>query len=80
MELYSPSFKEAVMEAINSDKRVLGTIMLSSHPWADQIKHHPSVTIIPLTRSNRSQVLEQVIAWVKSDTTDCAKKLTTGGE
>jgi len=80
MELFSPSFKEAVMEAINSDKRVLGTIMLSYHPWADQIKHHPSVTIIPLTRTNRSQVLEQVIAWVKSDTTDCAKKLNKGGE
>jgi nucleoside-triphosphatase len=66
MELYSPSFREAVMEAINSDKRVLSTIMLSSHPWADQIKHHPSVTIIPLTRTNRSQVLEQVLEWLES--------------
>ncbi len=74
MELFSPAFKEAVLEAINSGKRVLGTIMLSSHPWADQIKRHPDVALIPLTRMNRSQVLEQVLEWVKSDT----KKLDRG--
>ena len=68
MELFSPAFRESVLEAINSGKRVLGTIMLSSHPWADEIKRHPSVTLIPLTMANRSQVLKQVVEWVKSDT------------
>jgi len=68
MELFSPAFRESVLEAINSGKRVLGTIMLSPHPWADEIKHHPSVTLIPLTMANRGQVLKQVAEWVKSDT------------
>jgi len=66
MELFSPAFKEAVLEAISSGKRVLGTIMLSPHPWADQIKRHPDVAVVPLTRENRSQVLRQVLEWVKS--------------
>jgi nucleoside-triphosphatase THEP1 len=66
MELFSPAFKEAVLEAINSGKRVLGTIMLSSHPWADEIKHRHDVAVIPLTRENRGQVLRQVLEWVKS--------------
>jgi len=66
MELFSPAFKEAVLEAINSGKRVLCTIMLSSHPWADKIKRHPDVVLIPLTRVNRKQVLEQVLEWVRS--------------
>ncbi len=68
MELYSPSFREAVTEAINSDKRVLGTIMLSPYPWADEIKRHPNVAVIPVTMMNRSQVLKQVLEWVKSGT------------
>jgi len=74
MELFSPSFREAVMEAIESEKRVLGTIMLSPHPWADEIKRHPDVAVIPVTRINRSQVLQQVLKWVKSDN----KKLNRG--
>ena len=66
MELFSPAFREAVLEAINSGKRVLGTIMLSSHPWADEINRHPDVAVVPLTSENRNQVLIQVLEWVKS--------------
>ncbi len=66
MELFSPYFKEAVLEAINSEKRVLGTIMLTSHPWADRIKQHPNVALISVTRVNQRQVLEQVLEWLKA--------------
>ena len=70
MELFSPSFREAVLDAINSQKRTLGTIMLSSHPWADEIKRHPSVATITVTRINHRQVLDQVLDWLKSPTTE----------
>ena len=66
MELISPRFREAVLEAIDSGKRVLGTIMLTSHPWADKIKRHHNVALIPLARENRKQVLEQVMEWLES--------------
>ncbi len=65
MELFSAGFREAVMEAMSSGKRVLGTIMLSSHPWADQIKRHPEVALITVTRVNHHQALEQVLDWLK---------------
>jgi len=68
MELFSHAFTEAVLEAINSNKRVLGTIMLPSHPWADQIKRHPNVVTITVTRMNHRQVLGQVLDWLKSPT------------
>ena len=66
MELFSPRFQEAVLEAIDSDKRVLGTIMAASHPWADEIKRRPDVMLITVTRSNREQILSEVLRWVKS--------------
>ena len=64
MELFSHSFKEAVSEALQSGKKVLGTIMLASHPWADKIKERPEVEIIRATKANRSEVIAKVLDWL----------------
>jgi nucleoside-triphosphatase THEP1 len=64
MELFSPSFKDAVIEALQSEKQVLGTIMLASHPWADKIKERPEVEVIQVTRFNRDEVVKQVLNWL----------------
>ena len=66
MELFSPSFREAVSEALASDKKVLGTIMLAPHPWADAIKRHPEVEVIEVTRPSRDQVAGRVRRWLES--------------
>jgi len=64
MELLSPQFKEAVLQAIASGKKVLGTIMLGPHPWADKIKNHQEVRVLPVTRDNRNQVLGEALNWL----------------
>jgi nucleoside-triphosphatase len=64
MELLSPQFKEVVRQALNSGKRVLGTIMLNPHTFADQIKRHPEVEVLPVTSDNRPQVLNRVMHWL----------------
>lgn len=69
MELFSPSFREALEEALNSGKKILGTIMLKSHPFADKFKAHPQVHILFVSRTNNKQVLSEVIKWLKSSFT-----------
>jgi nucleoside-triphosphatase len=64
MELLSHKFQEAVMQVINSDKRVLGTVMLNSHPSADEIKRHPEVEVLLVTRDNCNEVMEKVLDWL----------------
>lgn len=64
MELFSPRFRDAVLAAIESSKKVLGTIMLNPHPWADKVKHQPEVAVVTVTRANRNQVLEGVLRWL----------------
>jgi nucleoside-triphosphatase len=64
MELLSPRFKEAVTQAINSGKKVLGTIMLNSHPFADEIKRHSEVEVLLVTRDNRPEVMRKVLNWL----------------
>ena len=66
MELLSPQFKGAVLQAIESGKKVLGTIMLAPHPWADKIKTNPEVRIFMVIRSNRIQVLSTILSWLQS--------------
>jgi nucleoside-triphosphatase len=65
MELFSPRFREAVLKAIDSGKKVLGTVMLSSNPFADDIKRRPGVKVIELTRANHDQVLREILDWMK---------------
>ena len=64
MELLSPQFREAVWQAIDSGKRVLGTIMLNPHLFADKIKHHPQAKTLLVTRDNRNQVLGELLNWL----------------
>ncbi|MBM3148487.1 MAG: NTPase [Chloroflexi bacterium] len=65
MELYSPRFKEAVLQAIRSGKKVLGTVMLNPYPFADDIKRLPRVRVVEVTRDNQAQVLKDVTNWMR---------------
>ncbi len=66
MELFSANFREAVLQIIDSGKRVLGTIMLSANPWADAIKRQPQVNLITVIRATYHQVLEGLLRWLKA--------------
>jgi nucleoside-triphosphatase len=65
MELFSTRFREAALKAIDSGKKVLGTIMLSPNPFADEIKRHPEVKVVQLTRANNDEVLREILGWLK---------------
>jgi len=64
MELLSPRFKQTVTQAMNSDRKVLGTIMLNHHPFADEIKCHPQAEVVLVTRDNRTDVMKRVLDWI----------------
>ena len=65
MELFSPAFREAVLKALDSGKKLLGTIMLAPHPWADRIKQDPRVEVVMVSRANHQQVAKELLAWLK---------------
>lgn len=62
MELFSQPFKEAVQEAINSSKPVLGTIHYRAHlRLVKQIKSRSDTDIIEVTQENRDQLPALVV-------------------
>ena len=65
MELWSPRFKEILLRSLGSGKRVLGTIMLNTHPFADEIKARQEVKTLLVTTANRNEVLKEVLSWLK---------------
>jgi len=67
MELLSANFSATVRQIISSGKKVLGTIMLDSNPWADDIKRQPQVKVMELTRTNRRQVQDELQAWLTTE-------------
>lgn len=69
MELFSPSFPEAVIEALESGKKVVGTIMLAPHPWADDLKRREDVHVAVVTRENHDEVLKDLVRWMGSPRT-----------
>jgi nucleoside-triphosphatase len=66
MELFSTKFRQAVLDIIDSGKRLLGTIMLSPNPWADAIKRKPQVNLLTVTRDNHPEVLEELLGWLRA--------------
>jgi nucleoside-triphosphatase len=66
MELFSEHFREAVIKLIDSPAKVLGTIMLTPHPGADEITLRPQVRLLELTRANREEVRKELMRWLAS--------------
>jgi nucleoside-triphosphatase len=66
MELFSPGFREVVLQVIDSGKMVLGTIMLNPNPWADAIKRRPQVNLLTVSRDNRREVLGELSGWLET--------------
>jgi len=66
MELLSPQFEDAVMQALSSGKKLLGTIMLNPHPFADQIKRQPEVQTLTITTDNRTEIVSEVLDWLRN--------------
>lgn len=66
MELFSEEFRKAVVEAVESEKLVLGTVMATRHPWVDALKALPQVAVLEVTRDNREQMVQLVTEMLES--------------
>lgn len=62
MELFSPSFKRAVAEAVRSGRLMLGTVHRRARdPLIDMIKARRDVEILEVTPENRGQLHKLII-------------------
>ena len=61
MELFSNRLKDIVIEVLDSDSNVLGTILSRSHPFCDRIKGRKDVEVIEVNEDNRDSLPDTII-------------------
>jgi nucleoside-triphosphatase len=62
MELLSSKFKSEVLDVINGDSDVLGTVAKRKNEFINQIRRLPNVTILEIFPGNREQIVEDVVS------------------
>ena len=60
MEILSERFCQIVIEILNRDIVVLGTIVKRSLPFTDRIKALPNVILLEITKENRDSIVERL--------------------
>ena len=68
MELYSLKFCSLVKRALDSEKRVLGTIQPRHNEFLDSIRGREDIKIIEITFENRKKIIkeiEEMLKWKK---------------
>jgi nucleoside-triphosphatase len=79
MELLSKRFREVVMQVLESDVLVLGSIVRRRTDFTDAIKRHPSVRVVEIDRANREQIPADIVEWIRK-TGRCELGDTNKGE
>ena len=64
MELFSQAFRDAVLDAVEGELPVLGTVMSGHHPWVDKVKGKEQVEVWEVTMSNRADLLDRIQQWM----------------
>jgi nucleoside-triphosphatase len=67
MELFSENFKNVVLRAFDSKKRVLGTIQQSDMSFIRQIKAHQDTAIFELKQDNQEEIFEKIKELILGD-------------
>lgn len=65
MEIFSLAFRQVVIEALESETTVLGTIVKRSVPFANVVKQKPQVTMVEVTPETRDNLVEQLIQYIR---------------
>ncbi len=61
MEMFSKKFVAAVGRALDSENKVLGTIIYNPHHQADKLKERKDVELITVTQDNRECLAEEIV-------------------
>lgn len=60
MELYSQEFKNAVIKALDSPNKVLGTIKISGNGFTDKIRDRIDTVVLKLTKDNKIEIKKKI--------------------
>jgi nucleoside-triphosphatase len=60
MEIFSENFRNTILKILDSDAKVIGTIVQRPYEFADMVKSHFRVKLIEVTYDNRDALPKQI--------------------
>ncbi len=67
MELFSEGFRKLVLEALRSDRHILGVIPVGRHPFIEEIKGLEGVEVWEVTPGNREEMPIRIASCLKAE-------------
>ena len=67
MELFSVHFQDAVIKALDSSKKVLGTIHMKLTPFTKRIKDREDIEIVSVNTQNRDNLPDHILTSILRD-------------
>ena len=64
MELFSNEYKNLLVELLNSNKQVIGTIYKDSYEWLDDFKKKDGIKLIEVTLDNRDELPYEIVEMI----------------
>ena len=61
MELYSSRFQNAVIKALDSPKKVLGTVQMKSASFIERIRCRKDLETVSVNTHNRDQLPDRIL-------------------
>ncbi|MGD2156338.1 MAG: NTPase [Anaerolineales bacterium] len=62
MEILSERFRQAVLDVVDSDVPLLGSIVQRSTSFGDALKERPNVQVLLISHQNRDTIVERVLS------------------
>lgn len=66
MQLYSEIFRNAILQLIERECVIFGTVVERSHPWTDEFKKRENVETFTVTRQNRETLRDMFALYLKT--------------
>lgn len=66
MECFSQKFVSAMRDLLDSPKRVIATVAQKGAGFIEEVKQRRDALVLEVTRENRDQCPEQILAWLES--------------
>ena len=74
MQLFSEKYKELLIQLLNCEKTIIGTIFMDSYEWLDDFKKKDNVNLIEITFDNRDSLPIQLVEKLSKKRCTTSKK------
>lgn len=75
MQLFSEKYKELLIQLLDCDKPIIGTIFMNSYEWLDDFKKKANVNLIEVTIENRDSLPLKVVELLSKSNSQLQRKI-----